>query len=82
MEKIGSDAQDGPDAATELKRIMMIGVLAALLLVVAVILDGPVSILAWLLLGTALLCIVYVVVASRILLLHFRSQAHKAGPHD
>jgi Na+/alanine symporter len=70
------------DVATELRRLMTSGVLAFLLLSIAVLLDGPVSILAWMLLAVAFLCLAYVVVASRQLLIHFRSQDYKAEPHE
>jgi len=72
----------GIDVAVELKRIIASGILALILLLLAVFLDGPVSILAWMLLAVAVLCLLYVVIASRQLLIHFRSQEQKAEPHD
>jgi Ca2+/Na+ antiporter len=74
--------KNGVDVAVELKRITASGALVLLLLMLAVLLDGPVSILAWMLLAVAFLCLAYVVVASRQLLIHFRSQEYKAEPHD
>ena len=74
--------KNGVDVAVELKRILTSSALAFLLLILAVLLDGPVSILAWMLLAVALLCLVYVVIASRQLLIHFRFHEHKAEPHD
>ena len=70
------------DVATELRRIITSGVLALLLLSLAVLLDGPVSILAWMLLAVAFSCLAYVVIASRQLLIHVRSQDYKAEPHE
>lgn len=70
------------DTAAELRRITISGSLSILLLILAALLDGPVSILAWLLLASALLCLVYVVIASRSLLLHVRSLDSKAETHD
>ena len=81
-EKTNSGAKSGTDPGVELKRITIAGAFAAVLMVLAIILDTPVSILAWLLLATSLLCIVYIVVASRILLIHFRSQDPEAELHD
>jgi Ca2+/Na+ antiporter len=82
MMKPTEQIQHGVDVAVELKRITTSGALAFLLLVLAVLLDGPVSILAWMLIGVAFLCLAYVVIASRQLLIHFRSQEHKAEQHD
>jgi len=70
------------DPATELTRILVCGVLAFLLLALSVTLDGPVSLLAWLLLAAAFLCLAYVVIASRYLLDHVRSQHNKVESHD
>jgi membrane protein YdbS with pleckstrin-like domain len=70
------------DPATELTRIFVCAVLAFLLLVVSVTLDGPVSLLAWMVLAVAFLCLVYVLIASRYLLIHFRSQHNKVESHD
>ena len=82
MMKPTEQIQHGVDVAVELKRITTSGALALLLLMLAVLLDGPVSILAWMLLAVASLCLAYVVIASRQLLIHFRSQEQKAEPHD
>ncbi|MDP2886957.1 MAG: hypothetical protein Q8P51_18280 [Ignavibacteria bacterium] len=70
------------DPATELTRIFVCAVLAFLLLVLSVTLDGPVSLLAWMLLAAAFLCLAYVVIASRYLLIRFRSQHNKVESHD
>jgi len=70
------------DPATELTRILVCGVLAFLLLVLSATLDSPVSLLAWMLLAAAFLCLAYVVIASRYLLAHFRSQHNKVESHD
>jgi Ca2+/Na+ antiporter len=70
------------DVAAELKRIITSGALTFFLLMLAVILDGPVTILAWMLLASAFLCLAYVVIASRQLLIHFRSQDHRAESHE
>jgi hypothetical protein len=82
MEKKGNEAKDQVDVVTELGRIMLTGFLSIVLTVVALLLDGPVSILGWLLMVAALLCMIYVVVASRNLKLLSRSPDHKAEPHE
>lgn len=82
MMKPTEHAGPGLNAAAELKRIITSSALALLLLSLAVFLDGPVSVLAWLLLAVTFLCMAYVVLASRQLLIHFRSQDHKADPND
>jgi Ca2+/Na+ antiporter len=82
MMKPSGKIEKGVDVAVELKRITTSGALALLLLMLAVLLDGPVSILVWMLLAVAFLCLVYVLIASRQLLIHFRSQEQKAEPHD
>jgi hypothetical protein len=71
-----------PDVVAELKRILTSAVLAMLLLTLAAVIDSPVSILAWMLLAVAFLCLSYVVLASRQLMRHVRSQEHKAESHD
>jgi hypothetical protein len=82
MMKPGEPSGDAPDVATELKRIITISLLSLVLLLVAIALDTPVSILAWMLLAAALLCLMYIVLASRQLLIHLRSLDCKAEPHD
>lgn len=64
--------------SVELKRILASALLACLLVALSAALDGPVSILAWLLLAGGFLCLVYVVVASRHLLNYYRSQHDNA----
>ena len=61
------------DPAVELKRIFTMGVLVLLLVVFSVLLDGPVSLLAWALMVAAVFCLLYVITASRALKNHFRS---------
>ena len=82
MMKPAEQIKPGVDVALEMKRITTSGALALLLLLLAVFLDGPVSILAWMLLAVAVLCLLYVVIASRQLFIYFRSQEQKAEPHD
>ena len=59
-----------PSVLEEIRKISIISVLALLLFGFSVILDGPVTSLAWILTAAGLLCLVYVVVASRSLLNH------------
>jgi Ca2+/Na+ antiporter len=63
---------------TELRRIFSSAVLACILLLVSVVLDGPVSVLAWMLFVGGILCLLYVIVACRYLLNRTRSQYRKA----
>jgi phosphatidylglycerophosphate synthase len=82
MMKPTEQIRQGVEVAAELKRIVTSGALAFLLLMLAVLLDAPVSFLAWMLLAVAFLCLAYVVMATRQLLNHFRSQERKAESHD
>jgi len=82
MIKPNNKTGQGIEVATELKRIVTTGILAILLLLLAVILDGPVSILAWMLLAAAFLCLMYVVLGSRQLLMYYRSQDHRAERNE
>jgi Ca2+/Na+ antiporter len=66
----------------ELRRIYISALLACVLFVLSVILDGPVSVLSWILLVAGFLCLAYVVFASRYLLIHSRSHDHKVEPHE
>lgn len=59
---------------TELGRIRSSAVLAFLLLVCAAVLDGPVTILGWMLLGAGILCLLYVVLASTVFMKKTQSQ--------
>ena len=77
MMRPSGEVEKRVDSTTELTRILICGVMALLLLVLSVILDGPVSLLAWMLMAAAFLCLAYVVIASRYLLIHFRSQHNK-----
>lgn len=76
--------KSGPDVnrIEEVRRIYASALLACVLLVLSVLLDGPISILAWLLLISGFLCLTYVVLASRKLLIYFRSLDHKAELHE
>jgi Na+/proline symporter len=62
----------------ELKRISTISVLAFLLFALSLIVDGPVTILAWILSAAGLVCLVYLVVVSRSILNQVRSKSRKA----
>jgi hypothetical protein len=62
----------------ELKRISVISIMALLLFGLSVVLDGPVTVLAWILTAAGLLCLVYIVVASRPILKKPQSPARKA----
>ena len=57
----------------ELRRISVISLLALLLFGLSVVLDGPVTVLAWILTAAGVLCLVYLVVASRSVLNQHRS---------
>lgn len=72
----------GIDVPAELKRIMASGALASFLLLLAILMDEPVSILAWALLAVAFLCLAYVLLAARRLLIHTRAQELKDDTHD
>jgi hypothetical protein len=67
-----------PPEDVELKRISTISVMAFLLFGLSVLLDGPVTVLAWILTAAGLLCLVYVVVACRSLLKQNQSIFRKA----
>ncbi len=64
-------------ASAELRRVLASAILAFVLIGVSAILDGPVSLLSWMLLGAGFLSLFYVIVASLSLLKHFRSQNHR-----
>jgi hypothetical protein len=53
---------------SELRRISSLSMLALLLFGLSLILDGPISVLAWILTVAGLLCLAYLAVASRIIL--------------
>ena len=65
-------------AALELERIFVIGIFAFVLFGLSVLLDGPITVLAWLLTAAGFLCLAYLIVASRHLLKHRNSQSPKA----
>ena len=77
MEQTSQDRGTHPETA-ELSRISTISVLAILLFGLCAVLDGPVTVLAWILMAAGLLCLVYLVVASRSVLNQNRSQSRKA----
>jgi Ca2+/Na+ antiporter len=64
--------------AVELKRIVSISLLAFLLFGLSVVLDGPITLLAWILTAAGLLCLLYIVVASLHVLNQYRSNSRKA----
>ncbi|MCX6142402.1 MAG: hypothetical protein NTZ35_04210 [Ignavibacteriales bacterium] len=53
--------------------------MALLLFGLSVVLDGPVTVLAWILTAAGLLCLVYLVVASRSVLRKYRSPSRKVN---
>jgi Flp pilus assembly protein TadB len=57
--------QETRSLTEELKRIFLISLMALLLVGLSVLLDEPVTALAWILTAAGLLCLVYLVVASR-----------------
>jgi hypothetical protein len=61
----------------ELRRISLISFMAFLLFGLSVVLDGPVTVLAWILSAAGLLCLVYLVVASRTILRMYQSPSRK-----
>jgi Ca2+/Na+ antiporter len=77
MEPPQQDQGTHPEAV-ELKRISTISLLAFLLFGLSVVLDGPVTVLAWILTAAGLVCLVYLVVASRYVLNQNRSKSRKA----
>jgi hypothetical protein len=79
-----SPDQSEPDfnRVDELRRIYTSAVLACVLFLISVLLDGPVSLFSWVLLISGFLCLTYVVFASRNLLIRSRTQDHKAEPHE
>lgn len=62
----------------ELKRISLISLMALLLFGLSAILDGPVTVLAWILTIAGLLCLVYLVIASRSVVNQQRPSSRKA----
>jgi hypothetical protein len=74
-----SQQDQNPDPlALELWRFFIIGVLAFLMFGLSVLLDGPVTVLSWLLTAAGFLCLAYLIIASRYLLKHGNSQSPKA----
>ena len=76
--------QSDPDVHCfdELRRIYTSALLACVTIVLSVVLDGPVSMLSRLLLISGFLCLAYVVIATRKLLIYFRSPGHKTESHE
>ncbi len=77
MEPTQQDQGTHPETV-ELNRISTISFLAILLFGLCAVLDGPVTVPAWILTAAGLLCLVYLVVASRSVLNHNRSKSRKA----
>jgi hypothetical protein len=67
-----------PQVRDEIRRISIISVLALLLFGFASLLDGPITIMAWVLTAAGFLCIVYVIAASHSLLNKQQSTSRKA----
>jgi Ca2+/Na+ antiporter len=63
----------------ELRRISVISLLALLLFGLSVVLDGPVTVLGWILTAAGLLCLVYLVVVSRSALNQHQSTTRNAN---
>lgn len=66
----------------ELKRIFATALLACALLLLSVVLDGPVTVLGWMLVVTGFICLIYIAVASGYLWKRLRPQNEKAEHHD
>jgi hypothetical protein len=62
----------------EFRRIYIIGVLAVALFGLSMLVEGPVTLLSMVLMSAGLLCLVFIVVASRIHLNQKRSSTRKA----
>ena len=77
MEPPQQDQGTHPEVV-ELKRISTISLLAFLLFGLSVVLDGPVTVLAWILTAAGLLCLAYLVVASHSVLNQNQSKSRKA----
>ena len=69
--------QEMKSAVEELKRIFLVSLMALLLFGLSVVLDGPITVLAWILTAAGLLCLVYLVVASRTILRKYQSLSRK-----
>jgi len=63
-------------ALEELKRIRSIGWLAVALFLLLAFLDGPVTVLGWLFLGSGILSLFYIVAASTLYLIRNHSSNH------
>ena len=82
MTKPSGQSDPGVNRVDELGRIYITALLACVLIALSVLLDGPVSILSWLLLISGFLCLTYVVVATRTLLIYFRSLDQNTESHE
>jgi hypothetical protein len=69
--------QEMKSAVEELKRIFLVSLMALVLFGLSIVLDGPVTVLAWILTAAGLLCLVYLVVASRSILRMYQSSSRK-----
>jgi Ca2+/Na+ antiporter len=76
MEPLHQDQEIQP-AAEELRRILLISLMALLLFGLSVVLDGPVTVLAWILTAAGMVCLVYLVVASSSILKKYQSPSRK-----
>lgn len=66
----------------ELERIRSSAIVAFLLFLSALLVDGPVTIIGWMLIISGSLCVLYVGIASTIVLRHTLSQnANPEKPH-
>ena len=70
------------EIAVELRRIFVCSLLACVLLLLSVVLDGPVSIFSWVLFAVGFLCLVYVAVAVRHLSIHTKSRQQPLENND
>jgi hypothetical protein len=77
---VSSDEDNRENASTpeEFRRIYIISLLALLLFGLSMLVEGPVTLLALLLTSAGLLCLVFIIVASRIHLKQNRSSSRKA----
>jgi hypothetical protein len=77
MKPLQQDQETSPEAE-ELKRISTISQLAILLFGLSIVLDGPVTVLSWILSAAGMMCLMYIVVASRSVLFKNVSKTRKA----
>jgi hypothetical protein len=77
MKQLQQDQETSLEAQ-ELKRISIISQLAILLFGLSIVLDGPVTVLSWILSAAGMVCLMYIVVASHSALNKNRSKSRKA----